>query len=140
MANKRRASVREALEAATAGVVTQTPEQVDVKKERTEKPPIEKPATRIRKPSESPSMQEAAKRTGRRGQKQAAADKKPQRKKVATGKGHQKTSTGYLTTAGQEIVRLTLHLTPTQKRKLKIKSLQAGFENASAFIVDALDL
>ena len=47
---------------------------------------------------------------------------------------------GLKKSTGQEIVRLTLHLTPDQKRKLKIKSLQAGFENASAFVVETLQL
>lgn len=54
--------------------------------------------------------------------------------------GHRKTSTGYMTSAGQQIVRLTLHLTPEQKRNLKIKSLEAGYENASAYLIEKLGL
>ncbi len=138
MAKRRRASVREALEAATGRTMvpvsgrvpgggdavgnetgdgeTALPETMKEQKERNEgKPPIG-------------------------GDKKRPAGKKRSTPRKRTPKGHKKTSTGYLKTTGQEIVRLTLHLTPDQKKKLKIKSLQAGFDNTSAFIVDALKL
>lgn len=64
------------------------------------------------------------------------------RKKKSPGdsKGHQRTSTGYVKTDGQEVVRLTLHMSAEQKRNFKIKMITSGFDNPSSFVIESLNL
>jgi len=135
--------VREALEAATGGVVSQTPEQVS--KPESDRETIDKSKTTISKEAgtegtKAEKVTKQQERGERREKTRRSGSDRSARRRKAQSVGHQKTSTGYMKTTGQEIVRLTLHLTPAQKRKLKIKSLEAGFDNASAYIVKELNL
>ena len=59
---------------------------------------------------------------------------------ASNDEGHRKTSTGYVRATGEKMIRLTLHMTPSQKRALKTKALQAGYDSPSAFILDRLGL
>ena len=138
MAKRRRASVQEALEAATAGVPVTPQTQVDEKAEESEAAAEAVGSTADKAEEKQPAKRRAAPR--KRATSKVGQRKKRTKAAAKEKKGHKKTSTGYLKTTGQEIVRLTLHLTPDQKRNLKIQSLQAGFENTSAYIVDELDL
>lgn len=81
----------------------------------------------------------AGQEKGRRRGSNTPREKRP-RGRPRVAEGHRKTSTGYMTSDGQKIVRLTLHLTPDQKRKLRIMTLEAGFENTSAYLIEFLDL
>jgi hypothetical protein len=153
MAKNKRASIREALEAATSGtgVANQANLQgSSVKNEEDEEPqvPAAEETLLIEETPDVPAEEQRAgvgpQATRRRGRPrkvdQAERGEARRRGRPRMDEGHRKTSTGYMTSAGQQIVRLTLHLTPEQKRNLKIKSLEAGYENASAFLIEKLEL
>ena len=153
MAKNKRASIREALEAATAGtsVATQASlqrppvqvEEVEELRESVAEETVQIGDTRDASADEKRAGVDAP-ATRRRGRPrkvdQAERGEVRRRGRPRLDEGHRKTSTGYMTSAGQRIVRLTLHLTPEQKRNLKIKSLEAGYENASAFLIEKLEL
>lgn len=153
MAKNKRASIREALEAATSGtgVATQANVQrslVQVEEAEEFRESVAEETVQIRETSDSRAEEKRAgvdapaiRRRGRpRKVDQAERGEVRRRGRPKKDEGHRKTSTGYMTSAGQQIVRLTLHLTPEQKRNLKIKSLEAGYENASAFLIEKLEL
>ena len=57
-----------------------------------------------------------------------------------TEEGYERTSTGYRRASGEEVKRCTIFLTPQQRRSLKAKALQAGYDDWSSYIIDQLDL
>ncbi len=64
---------------------------------------------------------------------------RPKKPKKALS-GHKRTSTGYVKSDGQEVVRLTLHMSAEQKKAFKIQMVMGGFDNPSAFVINTLNL
>lgn len=56
------------------------------------------------------------------------------------GDGYARTSTGYRRGSGETVRRLSLFLSERQRRELKQRALDAGAENVTEYVVEALNL
>jgi hypothetical protein len=57
-----------------------------------------------------------------------------------SGPTFQRTSTGYVSKDGELRVRVSLHLTKSQRRRLREAAAGEGFDNITSYVVDRLDL